>query len=71
MGDSAVLLQNVTKRYGAFTAVNDLSFDVKPGEIYGFLGPNGAGKTHDFAHDARHHSAERRFDRKYWDRDRR
>lgn len=40
-----VQLENVTKRYGAFTAVDDLSFAVAKGEIYGFLGPNGAGKT--------------------------
>jgi ABC-2 type transport system ATP-binding protein len=38
-------VQNVTKTYGDFTAVNDLSFDVRAGRIFGFLGPNGAGKT--------------------------
>lgn len=38
-------VQNVTKRFGDFTAVNDLSFDVKAGRVFGFLGPNGAGKT--------------------------
>jgi len=37
--------KNLTKRYGDFTAVNGISFEVKPGEIFGFLGPNGAGKT--------------------------
>jgi len=41
----SVSLKNVSKRYGAFTAVDDLSFTVAKGEIYGFLGPNGAGKT--------------------------
>ncbi|MGN5632498.1 ABC transporter ATP-binding protein [Streptomyces sp. AC154] len=35
----------LTKRYGAATAVNNLSFTVRPGEVTGFLGPNGAGKT--------------------------
>lgn len=45
MTDHPVRLENVTKRYGAFTAVNDLSFSVEQGAIYGFLGPNGAGKT--------------------------
>jgi ABC-2 type transport system ATP-binding protein len=35
----------LTKRYGAFTAVNDLSFSVRPGEVMGLVGPNGAGKT--------------------------
>ena len=38
-------VENATKRYGDFTAVNDLSFEVKPGRVFGFLGPNGAGKT--------------------------
>lgn len=35
----------LTKRYGGFTAVNDLSFTVNPGEVLGLVGPNGAGKT--------------------------
>ena len=38
-------LDHVTKRYGKFTAVDDLTLNVRPGEIYAFLGPNGAGKT--------------------------
>jgi len=38
-------VQNLTKRYGTFTAVNDVSFRAEKGEILGFLGPNGAGKT--------------------------
>ncbi len=38
-------VENVTKRYGDFTAVEDLSFEVKAGRVFGFLGPNGAGKT--------------------------
>jgi len=37
--------QNLTKRFGEFAAVNDVSFDVPKGEIFAFLGPNGAGKT--------------------------
>ncbi len=38
-------LISLTKKFGAFTAVEGLSLKVEPGEIYGFLGPNGAGKT--------------------------
>ncbi|MGH1469196.1 MAG: ABC transporter ATP-binding protein [Bdellovibrionales bacterium] len=38
-------IKNVTKKYGDFTAVNDVSFDLEEGEIFGLLGPNGAGKT--------------------------
>src|SRR5438067_1362470 len=38
-------IRNLTKRYGGFTAVDDISLDVARGEIFGFLGPNGAGKT--------------------------
>ena len=38
-------VKNLTKRYGATVAVNDVSFDAKAGEVLGFLGPNGAGKT--------------------------
>lgn len=38
-------IENVTKRYDNFTAVNDLSFNVRAGRVFGFLGPNGAGKT--------------------------
>ena len=40
-----VEVRNLTKRFGGFTAVDDLSFTVEPGRITGFLGPNGAGKT--------------------------
>jgi ABC-2 type transport system ATP-binding protein len=45
MNDPALELTNVVKRYGQFTAVNDVSLSVPRGVIYGFLGPNGAGKT--------------------------
>ena len=38
-------VQNLTKRYGPFTAVDNVSFRAERGEILGFLGPNGAGKT--------------------------
>src|ERR1051325_5684786 len=38
-------VQGLTKHYGAFTAIRDVTFNVAPGEIVGFLGPNGAGKS--------------------------
>ena len=40
-----VEVRNLTKRFGGFTAVNNISFEMKEGEILGLLGPNGAGKT--------------------------
>ena len=40
-----ISVQNLVKKYGDFTAVNDLSFEVYEGEVFGLLGPNGAGKT--------------------------
>ncbi len=43
--DTVVEVKNLTKRYGDLVAVNELSFDIEKGEIFGLLGPNGAGKT--------------------------
>ena len=43
--ENAIEIRNLTKKFGDFVAVNDISFDVKKGEIFGFLGPNGSGKT--------------------------
>ena len=40
-----ISIQGLTKRYGGFVAVDDVSFSVEPGQVVGFLGPNGAGKS--------------------------
>src|SRR5215203_3770176 len=42
---SAIVLRNVTKRFGGVAAVDQLSLEVPAGSIYGFIGPNGSGKT--------------------------
>jgi len=43
--ENIIEIKNVTKKYGNFTAVDNVSFNVKKGEVFAFLGPNGAGKT--------------------------
>ncbi len=43
--DNIIEVQHLVKKFGDFTAVDDISFDVKKGEIFAFLGPNGAGKS--------------------------
>ncbi|HEV2846934.1 MAG TPA: ABC transporter ATP-binding protein, partial [Thermoanaerobaculia bacterium] len=43
--ETAVAVEGLTKRYGDFTAVDAVSFEVAKEEVFGFLGPNGAGKT--------------------------
>jgi len=43
--DVSIDVRNLSKRFGRFTAVDDVSFQVRKGEIFGFLGPNGAGKS--------------------------
>jgi ABC-2 type transport system ATP-binding protein len=45
VSDSIIRVDNLVKKYGHLLAVDHISFDVAPGEIFGFLGPNGAGKT--------------------------
>src|SRR3989339_1331915 len=42
---SIIQVENLTKKFNNFTAVDAISFAVEPGEVFGFLGPNGAGKT--------------------------
>jgi ABC-2 type transport system ATP-binding protein len=43
--DAAIVVDKLTRRFGAFVAVNGLTFDVRRGEVFGFLGANGAGKS--------------------------
>ena len=43
--ETSIEVRGLTRRFGTFTAVNDISFDVARGEVFGFLGANGAGKT--------------------------
>ncbi|BDU69548.1 multidrug ABC transporter ATP-binding protein [Geothrix oryzae] len=45
MAEPILQVRGLTRRYGDFTAVSELSFEIQPGEIFGFLGPNGAGKS--------------------------
>lgn len=45
MTNNVIEVKSLVKKYGDFTAVNDISFNIKKGEIFAFLGPNGAGKT--------------------------
>ncbi|MDE1850438.1 MAG: ATP-binding cassette domain-containing protein [Candidatus Micrarchaeota archaeon] len=45
MVEHAIEIEGLVKRFGTFTAVNDITFKIKKGEIFGLLGPNGAGKT--------------------------
>ena len=43
--ETVIQAEALTKRFGDFTAVNNVIFEVRPGEVLGYLGPNGSGKT--------------------------
>ncbi|HVN67674.1 MAG TPA: ATP-binding cassette domain-containing protein, partial [Candidatus Sulfotelmatobacter sp.] len=45
MSEYAIEVKDLVKKFGTFTAVDNISFTVAKGEVFGFLGPNGAGKT--------------------------
>lgn len=45
MSDPVILVENLTRRFGDFVAVDHINFQVEPGEVVGYLGPNGSGKT--------------------------
>lgn len=45
MDEQSILVEELVKKYGDFTALDHISFDVREGEVFGLLGPNGAGKT--------------------------
>jgi len=44
----SIILNNISKSYGKVKAWDDISFEVKPGELFGLIGPDGAGKTPSF-----------------------
>ena len=48
-----IVIDQLSKTFGDFVAVNQLSFQVNPGDVVGFLGPNGAGKIHHHENDHR------------------
>jgi len=45
MSESPVIVKNLLKKYGEYIAVNEISFEIKKGQVFSLLGPNGAGKT--------------------------
>lgn len=62
-GERDVLkLEHATKQFGGLTAVGDVTFTIREGEIFGLIGPNGAGKNDHFQPDQRRVRFERRKD---------
>lgn len=45
MSEALAVLEKVGKKFGSFQALSDITFDLRPGEVFGYIGPNGAGKT--------------------------
>ncbi|HEX2992542.1 MAG TPA: ATP-binding cassette domain-containing protein, partial [Anaerolineales bacterium] len=45
MSEAVIQVQNLTRRFGEFVAVDHVNFEVRAGEVVGYLGPNGSGKT--------------------------
>ncbi len=45
MNEAVIRVENLTRRFGDFVAVDHINFDVRQGEVVGYLGPNGSGKT--------------------------
>ena len=52
MGEQVIVLTELTKQYGKFTAVDHIRLSIRKGEIFGLLGPNGAGKVNYYFDDA-------------------
>ena len=48
MSEPVIIVDNLTRHFGQFVAVNHVSFEIQQGEIVGYLGPNGSGKTTSF-----------------------
>ena len=67
MGEQVIVLTDLTKKYGNFTAVDHISLSICKGEIFGLLGPNGAG-IHNYPDDAGADGADFRQSGNLWNR---